>query len=100
GCRHCPCGWHSLHGAQDTSTHTALFLNPLPTRPKEYDMATTQGGNPLAKHIDDALKREDHATPATDLPKDEQNPSDGRGGEVDDSLDPQADPARGDTADT
>lgn len=47
-------------------------------------MATTQGGNPLARHIDDALKREDHATPATNPPKDEQNPGRGRGGEVDD----------------
>ena len=63
-------------------------------------MATTQGGNPLARHIDDALKREDHATPATNLPKDEQNPSNGRGGEIDDVPGQQADPANGDTADT
>lgn len=63
-------------------------------------MATTQGGNPLARHIDDALKREDHATPATNLPKDEQNPGDGRGGEIDDSQSQKTDPAKADTADT
>ena len=46
-------------------------------------MATFQGGNPIPRHVDDALKREDHANPTTNLPKDEQNPSDGRGGETD-----------------
>lgn len=47
-------------------------------------MATSQGGNPVPQRIDDTLKREDHANPANNPPKDEQNPSDGRGGEIDD----------------
>jgi hypothetical protein len=54
-------------------------------------MATFQGGNPIPRHVDDALKREDHANPVTNLPKDEQNPKDGRGGEVDE--DPSGTPA-------
>lgn len=63
-------------------------------------MATTQGGNPLARHIDDALKREDHANPATNLPKDEQNPKDGRGGEVDENPSDTTDLPQSDDVDT